>query len=280
MASAKKDFPPWRDYWRWRRYGGRSRDDFSPAQRAASAAAAIGVRLYSRMVTATCSVRVNGDEPFRMEVIRGRPNVIWLMWHNRMPGFVTYCDWMARRNSLLPVASIVSPSKDGELLARPLREIGALEIRGSSSSQGDKALRAAVEAARAGVSIATVGDGPRGPRYQLKAGPILLAKATGMPIVLCTWTATRAAQLHRSWDQMMFPLPFARVEMQFAPPFHVPRDANAPVIAEIRRELEQRLMLMTGQADAQTRIALQIPKPKAGEVLKRRKAEAVPERRL
>lgn len=279
MARANPDFVAWREYWRWRRYGQRSRSDFSAAQRVASAATAFGVRLFSRIVTATCAVRVSGDEPFRMETMRDRPGVIWLMWHNRMPGFVTYCDWMARRNPLLPVASIVSPSKDGELLARPLREIGALEIRGSSSSQGDKALRAAVDAARAGISIATVGDGPRGPRYQLKPGPVLLAKATGLPIVLCTWSASRGGQLHRSWDQMMFPLPFSRVHLRFAEPVHVPAEADAPVIAEIRRGLEARLNEMTASADAETRIALQIPKAKPGELLKRRMAEPVPERR-
>jgi lysophospholipid acyltransferase (LPLAT)-like uncharacterized protein len=170
------------------------------------------------------------------------------------------------------VGVIVSSSRDGELLARPMRETGGLDIRGSSSRDAAVALRQAIEAARAGTAIATVGDGPRGPRYELKPGPIMLAKATGMPIVPCTWACTRAMQLHRSWDQMMIPLPFSSIHVRYGEPVHVPPDAGNAEISDLRRDLEQRLMRLTDWADANTRIAWQLPKPRAGEAIKRRRA--------
>ncbi len=276
VASPKSGQGAWREYMAWRRYGSRPAREFSLRERAQFAVASAGVRLYATSVVGTAHVDVSGDDSIRMNIMRGNAEVIWLMWHNRMPGFFLYYDRMARRNPLIRVSCIVSPSKDGELLARPLRETGGGELRGSSSRQGMRALR---EAMRGDASIATVGDGPRGPRYELKAGPILLARTTGMPIVVCSWACSRVAQLYRSWDQMMLPLPFSSLSFRFEPPVHVPADANDNDIVRIRRELQASLMRLTEWADAETRVAWPFPRPRPGEVLKRRNIAPIAERR-
>jgi lysophospholipid acyltransferase (LPLAT)-like uncharacterized protein len=114
----------------------------------------------------------------------------------------------------------------------------------------------------------------------MKPGPILLAKMSGLPIYPFSWAASRVAQLHRSWDQLMIPLPFARVEYRFGEPLHVPQEAGPREIVNLRRELEARLNTLTEWADQNTRVSLQIPKPKPGEVLKRRQRQKIDTRRL
>ncbi|MCV4784755.1 hypothetical protein OFM36_35525, partial [Escherichia coli] len=58
-------------------------------------------------------------------------------------------------------------------------------------------------------------DGPRGPRYRVKPGPILLAKKSGRPIIPLSFEYKRRIEAG-SWDKMQIPLPFSRVKAYFA----------------------------------------------------------------
>jgi len=270
VASEKSKSDPWAEYARWRHYG----EAPKPALKARlqSAVAAAGVRAYLRLIASTCRFETEGDESFRMDGIRGRQAFIYLMWHNRISAFMAYAWTFANRQSDYRMFCLVSASQDGELLARPMRESGGHEIRGSSSRQAVEALKRAVRLARKGANIATVGDGPRGPRYKLKPGPLLMAKATGQPIVPVTWSCTRTLQMHRSWDQMMFPLPYTTIRMRFHEPVHVAPDLSDAEMDQANRELQAKMDDLTRWADSTTRMAVQIPKPRPGEVLKRRKS--------
>lgn len=270
VASVKVAGDPWYEWLSFRHYGQRRRADFTLKERLGFGAASAVARLCVRVWTDTCRWESDGDRAFRQDLLLCRRNFIFVLWHNRVPAFFAYLDAIARRDPRFRADSIVSASKDGEFLARPIRENGGMVIRGSSSRDAARALRGGVAAASQGANIATVGDGPRGPRYRLKPGCLMLAKATGLPIVPLTWAGSSVAQLHRSWDQLMLPLPFSRLQFRFGEPLTVPQDADARAIARARRELEQRLQALTDWADANTRVSLQIPKPKPGELLKRR----------
>jgi lysophospholipid acyltransferase (LPLAT)-like uncharacterized protein len=263
---------PWQAYLAWRRYGTRQPGDFPLGARLKFAAAAVSARVVLRAVMQTCRFEVEGDAEFHDGKLLGRRGMVFVMWHNRLSGVMAYESRFALRNPAYRLHSLISASDDGELLARAVRENGGLVIRGSSSRKGAEALLKAVRAAEAGDILCTVGDGPRGPRYVLKPGSLLVAKATGMPIVPVTWACSRALQLHRSWDQMLFPLPGSRVRLRYGEPLHVPEDAAGPAMDDLRATLQQRLDDLTAWADRETRVAMQIPKPKPGEILKRRKA--------
>ena len=279
VASEKDELSNWKAWHAYRKFGMLTADDFSPAQKMRYAGIAAAGRLFLRGCFATCRWEVDGDADFRHDLLHGQRNFIFAMWHNRLSAFFAWAGRYALRNPAFRMDCIVSASKDGEFLARVIRENGGGEIRGSSSRDASKALRSAVSAAEAGTNIATVGDGPRGPRYILKPGPILLAKTTGVPIVPFTWGCNRAVQLHRSWDQLMVPMPFSRIRMKFGEPLVVPEDADGREIVTLRRELESRLKTLTDWADKNTRVAFQLPKPKPGEVLKRRPHIELDERR-
>ncbi|MCB9896212.1 MAG: lysophospholipid acyltransferase family protein [Planctomycetes bacterium] len=255
---------------RFRHYGDRDPGEFSWREKLVYAATSAAARSCLRLWTDTCHWEVHGDRELRRDLLHERNPYIFICWHNRVPGFFAYLDSLSRRRQDIRVHSIISASKDGEFLARPIRENGGYVIRGSSSRDAAKALRDGIAATSAGSSIATVGDGPRGPRYKLKPGAIMLAKATGAPIVPVTWTCNRTAQLHRSWDQLMVPMPFSRIEVRFGECFRVAPDAGPRDVARARRELEQRLHALTEWADTTTRIRWQIPRSRPGEVLKRR----------
>jgi len=172
----------------------------------------------------------------------GEPG-IYVLWHGRilmMPHFY------GRRRR---VHVLTSQSRDGEILARFVSGFGLGVVRGSSSRGGATALGALARILRERRGeIVIVPDGPRGPREVAQAGPVMLAKLTGVPVVpvgVGAWPRT----LLRSWDAFMIPRPFARVVVAMAEPIRVPPDADAARIESARREMEASLIRVTAEAD-------------------------------
>ena len=168
--------------------------------------------------------------------------VIAAFWHNRavmMP--------IANRGYKLCVLN--SQSRDGEIATRALARWGIRSVRGSATRGGVGGFLQLLRAYRDGYNLAVVPDGPRGPRYVVKAGVIHLARATGATIFPVTYAATRQRRL-RSWDRLIIPLPFARVTYIAGEPLQVPRHATDADVETLRRELETRLNRITEAAEA------------------------------
>ena len=78
-------------------------------------------------------------------------------------------------------------------------------IRGSSSRTGAQAMRDLYLAvSRHHISPANTPDGPRGPIFEFKPGPLMLAQMTGAPILPMACAAKRCKQLD-SWDRFILP---------------------------------------------------------------------------
>lgn len=145
---------------------------------------------------------------------------------------------------------LISASVDGEVPARIARAWGAEVIRGSANQTGALVLRDMREALKRGVSIVTTADGPNGPKYEFKAGAVLMARIAGVPLVPLACAADRAWYLHR-WDDFMVPKPFARVVLAVGEPVPVPADMPLERIEEFRLEMQQSIMsLMAASEEA------------------------------
>ena len=97
---------------------------------------------------------------------------------------------------------------------------------------------------KAGLPMAFTVDGPRGPRYEAKSGPILLAKKTGNPILPFVIECERFWQV-KSWDRLQIPKPFSRARVFFAEPVTVDPDTDDDGIEVKRSELQSKLDEMT-----------------------------------
>ncbi|MCC6574913.1 MAG: lysophospholipid acyltransferase family protein [Planctomycetes bacterium] len=266
----------WDEIDAWRRTGGNSRLAFSLKERLMVGAASLLFRFTGRLVWTTTRWEVDDPVDVCGDMLSGRKNYILACWHNRLIGVTLFLgNTVCRRNFNARVGPMVSESLDGEMIARCVRDLGGENVRGSSSRRGAEALRDGIEEVRRGLNIVVTADGPKGPRYELKPGVVMLAKLSGAPIVPVMWSCDHTAQFHRSWDQLLVPLPRARLNFRLGEPFTVPADADARGIARARRELEAQMGQMTRDADLKTAITWQIPKPKAGERLKKRKVITV-----
>lgn len=135
-----------------------------------------------------------------------------------------------------------SQNFESECLAGVLRRLGYGLARGSSSRGGLKALAEMARWLRNGKDAGFTVDGPRGPRYQVKPGPLLLAKRTGDAVVCFHVSLQRKVQLN-TWDHTQIPIPFSRAFILTAPPVYLPRDAKEDElkskIAEMQHTLDE-----------------------------------------
>ena len=76
---------------------------------------------------------------------------------------------------------LISRSFDGELIARTLGLLGYGTVRGSSS-EAAAGLLGLKDVIDRGLPVVFTADGPRGPIYQTKIGPVKLAQMTGQPM--------------------------------------------------------------------------------------------------
>jgi lysophospholipid acyltransferase (LPLAT)-like uncharacterized protein len=164
------------------------------------------------------------------------PNVVFAFWHGRLlPLSFTH------RNRSIQV--LASEHRDGERLGQTIRRLGFGHVRGSSTRGGARAIFDLVDKLKAGFDLGITVDGPRGPRYVVKAGPIQIAKMSGAAIVPIT-TASRSHKTFSSWDAFELPYPFTEVSVRYGRPVIVPADADGD-----RLELETELNANTKASD-------------------------------
>jgi lysophospholipid acyltransferase (LPLAT)-like uncharacterized protein len=131
---------------------------------------------------------------------------------------------------------LISQSFDGELIARTAGIFGYDAVRGSSSRGAREGLLGLVHVIDAGRTAIFTADGPRGPIYQTKMGPIKLAQMTGAPINAFHLEPERAWVM-RSWDRFLVPKPFTRICVSWARPTYVPADLAADQFEHMREQL-------------------------------------------
>ena len=140
---------------------------------------------------------------------------------------------------------LVSPSKDGEVPAKEFKRRGATVIRGSSSRTGASAMRDLYQIIKnEKVSPANTPDGPRGPIYEFKTGPLMLSQMTGAPIVLMAATCSSFWQFN-SWDKFMLPKWFSKLTLSIGEPVYINKSVPMAELDEMAEELSDSLSNLT-----------------------------------
>jgi lysophospholipid acyltransferase (LPLAT)-like uncharacterized protein len=184
-----------------------------------------------RLIGPTLRVSVSREEGAQ-ETIEQRP-LIASFWHCCMIPATYIC-----RDQGVRVMS--SNSYDGEYMGRIIRKFGFIAVKGSSSRNAVRALLGLRRALDDGWTVAFTLDGPRGPRYKVKPGPVALARSSGVPLTMFHIAVDRAWVLN-TWDRLMIPKPFSRVLMRLGKLIPVPADASDEDLERYQQELQESL---------------------------------------
>ncbi|MGE5497979.1 MAG: lysophospholipid acyltransferase family protein [Syntrophothermus sp.] len=160
-------------------------------------------------------------------------NYILAFWHGTM-----LIPWFIHRDQNF--AALVSKSKDGSLLYRILKKWNYKVVRGSSHTGGSVALGILVDHAKNEHSVAITPDGPRGPVLKFKAGAVVAAKKSGVPLVLLGVAYEKKRTL-RSWDKFEIPKFFSRANLIYSEPYYINDNLNYDQTSEIISMCENKL---------------------------------------
>jgi lysophospholipid acyltransferase (LPLAT)-like uncharacterized protein len=175
------------------------------------------------------------------ELIKQKKNYIVAFWHGTM-----LLPWYLHKNQNL--VALISKSKDGDLLAKLLKKWNYTIVRGSSTEGGNIALGIMIDYARNFRSVAITPDGPKGPARKLKAGAVIAAKKSGVPLVLLG-IGIQKKKVLKSWDNFEIPMMFSRVHAVYSNPVFIEADLNYDETSKMISRCEMKLNELQDNAD-------------------------------
>lgn len=158
--------------------------------------------------------RVSANDPHCLESFAASDRVLVATCHGMLLHLLACARLPSMRRRRFVV--LLSPSRDGRLLATFLARFGIGHAVGTTGSHGVAGARAFARRVRAGeVGIVAV-DGPRGPCARVAPGFLRIAAAAAADVYLAITTADRGMTFG-SWDRAHLPAPFARVRLHLEP---------------------------------------------------------------
>ncbi len=203
---------------------------------------AANLLLYNAAEVLCKSLRISliNIEPVK-QLENSKQNYVFAFWHGSM-----LVPWYLNRNKNF--AALTSKSKDGDLLARLLKNWRYKVVRGSSSTGGDVALGIMIDYAKNKYSIAVTPDGPRGPAHKLKAGAVITAKKAGIPLILAG-VGFQKKRILKSWDKFEIPALFAKTKIIFSDPIYIDKSLNYEETSEVINNCENKLNQLQQEAN-------------------------------
>lgn len=187
----------------------------------------------SRAIGPTLRYEVLGMSHVQRAHESGR-RVILAFWHRCI--FSATWFWRARNIVVMNTTNF-----DGQWTRKVIERLGYQTAQGSSSRGGLKGLVAMAKRLEEGFDAAFTIDGPRGPRYVAKPGPVMLARRTAMPVCAFHIGLEDGVTFEKTWDQFQLPRPFSRAVVVIHPLIEVPPDCGKPQLEEKHAEMQRAL---------------------------------------
>jgi len=171
---------------------------------------------------------------------------------NKTPSFLAH--FHGDEGPLLQLASryklstMISTSKDGEIMNVVYTLLGGKASRGSSTRGGVTALKGLIELVKKGRSCNISVDGPKGPIYEVKPGVFELSRLLKSEIFTGSAYCESAWHFPKSWNKAYFPKPFARIVIVWTGPFGPVTKADDPRSPELAKTLQNQLFAAKQQA--------------------------------
>ncbi len=170
---------------------------------------------------------------FKVQNEKPKGEVIYTFWHRNMVPLMYF-----HRGENIVI--LVSPSKDGELIAGPAKLFGYKFARGSSGKKGISGTKKMIKFAKNN-SLAITPDGPKGPSEKLKDGVLFLSYLTKLPILPTAVDASKEV-VFNSWDKFRLPKFFSKISISYGKPIYI---NSKEEIKEKKKNLQNELNELT-----------------------------------
>src|ERR1700677_153235 len=164
----------------------------------------IAAAVYSviRVIGPTLRVEIVGIQ--NAAQIRNKDEAgIGVFWHR----CIFPAAWIWRDRGVVVMNTV---NFDGQWTRKVIEWLGFGTAQGSSSRGGMRGLAVMARRLSEGLDCAFTIDGPRGPRYIAKPGPVMLARKTRCPVMVFHIGVDRGITFEKTWDHFLLPKPFAR----------------------------------------------------------------------
>lgn len=170
------------------------------------------------------------------QVIPQEP-VIFAFWH----GDLLMQSYVYSQFRQIPKAKVlISDHFDGQIIARVIKFFGLGTIHGSTTRGGAKVLMQGLKSLSDGYDIGITPDGPKGPRYTVSDGVVVMAQKRQVKVIVYSCVPTSFWQLG-SWDRFVIPKPFGVLNFYASEPI----DLEGLEMDEAKERLHKALMLHT-----------------------------------
>jgi len=178
-----------------------------------------------------------------VQIRDNREPAIGAFWHRCIFPAI----WIWRNRGIVVLNTV---NFDGQWTRRVIERLGFGTAQGSSTRGGIEGLTVMAERLEEGCHVAFTIDGPRGPRYVAKPGPVILSRRTGKPISVFHIGLQWKHVFKKSWDLFQLPYPFSRAVTIVAPPIRVPTDADSDGMKLKQAEMQTALERVRDIAEA------------------------------
>ena len=160
--------------------------------------------------------------------------VIFAFWHSDL----LLQPYLYYRFRQTPKANVlISEHFDGQIIARIMTFFGLGTIHGSTTRGGAKVLIQALKSLSEGYDIGITPDGPKGPRYEVSDGIVVMAQKRHAKVIVYHCVPSRYWQLP-SWDRFVIPKPFGTLHFYASEPI----DLSGLSMEEAKVRVKEALM--------------------------------------
>lgn len=161
--------------------------------------------------------------------------VIFAFWHGDLL-LQPYLYYQFRK---IPKAKVlISDHFDGQIIARIMTFFRLGTIHGSTTRGGAKVLIQGLKSLSDGYDIGITPDGPKGPRYTVSDGVVVMAQKRQAKVIVYSCVPSSYWQLG-SWDRFVIPKPFGVLNFYASEPI----DLEGMQLQEAKVCLHKALML-------------------------------------
>lgn len=174
------------------------------------------VWLVYRTLSLTWRLQVE-ESSFMKEALQKHIPIILAHWHGDEIPLVQFAGHYR-------IATIVSNSKDGDMMNVLFHLLGGKTTRGSSTRGAVNALKGLIRHAKNGFNTSFAVDGPKGPIHVVKPGVfevsrLLFSSNGGGSIFVAGVACNRAWKFPKAWNKAYLPKPFAKINIVWIGPF-------------------------------------------------------------